>query len=507
MKYFARLLSIACLVGASTACAETTRPNVLFIAIDDLKPVLGAYGDPYAHTPNLDKIASQGRIFDKAYCQYAVCAPSRASLLTGLRPDTAEVLDLKTDVRDVLPEVITLPQHFGDSGYQVAGIGKIYHGGQAKNQDNDISFGGNWRYTNGGKKRYYEPGKSEEEDSQLAKGKAFWNVRPSLTDRGKVDDHGLADGKMTQQAVGLIKELSKTRENTDKPFFLAVGYQRPHLPFNAPEKYWELYDDTDFGYADYRGTRQVPTGSLPWAPPGEGVEMRAYDDYPKGGIKDPAFAQHLAHAYYACVSYVDALVGELLTELEASGQADNTIIIVWGDHGWHLGDHDGFWAKHSNFEQATRAPLLISYPGMPNPGAMNENVVEFVDIYPTLCDLAGIPLPEQPAELALQGSSMAGIIDNPDAPWSNLAFSQFSPMRNVMGHSLRNERYRLTVWYERGNNLDEKTQNDQVVLTELYDYQSDPGETKNQYSNPAYQAIAEAMFAQLDAGFGWKHAP
>lgn len=483
------------------------RPNVLFIAVDDLKPVLGAYGDPIAKTPNMDRIAAQGRVFDKAYCQYAVCAPSRASLMTGLRPDTTEVLDLKTHIRDTIPNVISMPQHFGQQGYNVAGIGKIYHGGNAKSQDNELSFFGNWVYTPGGRKRYFQPDNSAEEQRQLDAGKAFWNVRPSLTDRGPVDDYTYIDGNMTKKAVQMLQGLSAERKQSGEPFFLAVGYQKPHLPFTAPDKYWKMYDDVDFGYSDYRGSRQIPEGTEAWTGPHEGTELRAYDDYPKGGIKDPETARHLVHAYYACVSYVDALIGELLDELEAQGMAEDTIIVLWGDHGWHLGDHDGFWAKHSNFEQATRSPLLISYPGIPNPGATNENVVELVDIFPTLCQLTGLPLPNQPKGLELQGASLEGIMENPDAPWSNLAFSQFIGQRGVMGHSLRNERYRLTVWYERDDVMDEKTQTDKTVLIELYDYSEDPEETKNHAQDPAYRQIVEAMMAQLDAGFGWRKAP
>lgn len=505
MKLFRNLL-IWFGFGAALAHA-TDRPNVLFIAVDDLKPVLGAYGDPFAQTPNMDRIAAQGRVFDKAYCQYAVCAPSRASLLTGLRPDTSEVLDLNTPVRKHIPDVITLPQHFGQQGYNVAGIGKIYHGGNAASQDNDLSFFGNWQYTPGSKKSHYEPGKREEEDRQIKSGKPFWEARPSMTDRGPVDDDAYIDGQMTKRAKMMLQGLAADRKQSGEPFFLAVGFQKPHLPFTAPDKYWKLYDDTDFGYSDYRGSRKIPEGSEPWTGPGEGTELRAYDDYPKGGIKDPETARHLVHAYYACVSYVDALIGELLAELENQGMADNTVIILWGDHGWHLGDHDGFWAKHSNFEQATRSPLLIAYPGIPRAGSTSEHVVEFVDIYPTLCDLAGLPLPQQPKGLELQGASMKGIMENPDAPWSDLAFSQYIGPRNVVGHSLRNERYRLTKWYQRGNALDEKTQTDKVVLTELYDYLEDPEETKNFAQDPAYQQIVEAMAAQLDAGFGWKQNP
>lgn len=502
------LLILVCFGALVVVHAQNASPNVLFIAVDDLRPITGAYGDAIAQTPNLDRLAAQGRVFNKAYCQYAVCAPSRASLLSGLRPDSAEVLDLQTDLRDVLPDIITLPQHFGQQGYQVAGIGKIFHGGSPKNQDNEQSFGGNWVYTPGGKKRYFQPDNSAEEERQLKSGKPFWEVQPSMTDRGPVDDDAYIDGRTNNQAIKMLRDLSQQRKESGAPFFLAVGYQKPHLPFTAPDKYWALYDDVDFGYAKYQGKRAIPTGSEPWTAPAEGTEMRPYDDYPKGGIKDPKTAAHLAQGYYACMSYIDALIGELLDELQSQGMADNTIIVLWGDHGWHLGDHDGFWAKHSNFEQATRSPLIISYPGIPNPGAANDNVVELVDIYPTLCDLAGLPAPNQPAGLALQGASMAGILKDPQAPWSNLAFSQYiGRPSGVAGHSLRNERYRLTEWYERDKVKDETTQQPNPILVELYDYEADPLESTNQSRNPAYRQIVEAMSAELNSGLGWRQAP
>lgn len=495
---------ILSLLLASGAGAE--RPNVLFIAVDDLKPAIGAYGDPYAITPTMDRLAQSGQWFEKAYCQYATCAPSRASLLTGLRPDSTRIVDLRTHHRETLPEVVTLPQHFGNEGYAVAGIGKLFHGGNHRNQDSEESFFGNWHYTPGSKKRYYEPGKSEAEDRRLAAGENFWEVLPSLTDRGPVGDEAYIDGKMTAKAMELLSELAANRNASGEPFFLAVGFKRPHLPFNAPDKYWAPFDGVDFGLSGYTGSRQLPVGSEPWTPPSEGTELSHYEDYPKGGIKDPAFARHLVAGYYASVSYVDALIGKLMAKLEMVGEADNTIIVLWGDHGWHLGDHDGWWAKHSNFEQATRSPLMIRYPGMAVSGVRNPRVVELVDIYPTLCDLAGLPQPDQPGDLVLQGKSMRPILEDSRAPWSDLAFSQYTARGNLMGHSLRSPRFRLTVWFERPQPNDPTTQTDNIELIELYDYGKDPYETHNGYGTEEYSSIAEKMMATLDAGRGWQRA-
>lgn len=415
-----------------------------------------------------------------------------------------EVLDLKTNVRKALPNVITLPQHFGDNGYNVYGIGKIFHGGNERSQDNEKSFDGNWQYTQGSKKSYYEAGKSEKEDAWIAYGKPFWKALISLTDRGEVDDHTYTDGEMTLQTIDNLKELTRERKESGKPFFMAVGFKKPHLPFTAPDRFWQLYDDVDLGYSDYRGTRQIPEGSEWWTPPTKTTEVGMYKDFPKDGIKDPEFARNLVQGYYASVSYIDFLIGQILDELETLGQLDDTIIILWSDHGWHLGDHDGFWAKHSNFEQATRSPLLISYPDIPSKGTASEKVVELVDIYPTLCDLASIPYPNQPEGLELQGSSLVEVMAAPDAPWPNLAYSQMRVHNSTMGHSLRDPRYRLTAWYKRDNTKDEATQTDEIVLLELYDYKIDPDETRSFANDPAYADVLDRMLKQLDGGQGWR---
>ncbi len=469
------------------------RPNVLFIAVDDLKPVLGCYGDPIAVTPNIDRLAADGTRFDRAYCQAAICGPSRASLLTGLRPDSSRIMDLKEKIRNIHPDIITLPQHFMNNGYAMTGIGKIFDGRSVINRDSQESWGGNYFYPKSDRmKRYFEPGKSEKEDALLAAGKNFWNVRVSLTDRGICRNEQTKDGNATVQALQHMRTLAKGGE----PFFLAVGYAKPHLPFNAPDKYWALYDDVDFLPDDYTGTRTNPVGAPDFAPTPPGTELAAYDDFPSSRLVGKEQAEELVHGYYACMSFIDDLIGELLDELDELGIADNTIVVLWGDHGWHLGDHNGWWAKHSNYEQATRAPLIVRIPMRGKTESSIDEVVEFIDIYPTLCDLAGLDAPDQPGALELQGDSLTPLIQGDSNGWKNFARSQFQ-RGNLMGHSIRIPRYRYTGWFNRTNILDPDTQVDEPSYEELYDYETDPLETRNLAGDPEYKPILKDLRKKL----------
>jgi iduronate 2-sulfatase len=493
------VLTAGTALGLAAPCmAQTAKPNVLFIAVDDLKPVLGCYGDPVAVTPNLDRLAQSGYVFQSAYCQAAICGPTRASLLTGLRPDTTRIMNLETKIRSILPDVITLPQHFAAQGYQMAGMGKIFDGRSVINNDADKSFNGSY-FNPKFKKRYFEPGNSEAEDKLLAQKKNFWDIRVSLTDRGVCSNEVTKDGSINLQAIEQLKKLSAAQKTTGKPFFLAVGYDRPHLPFNAPEKYWKLYDNADFGLLNYTGTRDIPAGAPSFAPTPAGTELAAYGDFPKNKLIGPNQARELIQGYYACVSFVDELIGELLTELKNQGQDGNTIIVLWGDHGWHLGDHNGWWAKHSNYEQATRAPLMICYPDAAKPGTVIQQVVEFVDIYPTLCELAGLPMPVQPDGLKLQGRSLKSLMENPASDWENSAFSQY-PRNGMMGHSIRTARYRYTGWFKRTDILDPKTEEKAPAYEELYDYETDPLETRSLVNNAEYQTRLDELRQKLVTG-------
>ena len=481
------LLLAAVAAGRSTAVQPQTRPNVLFIAVDDLRPSLGCYGDSLARSPNIDRLAARSMLFNRAYCQQAVCSPSRNSFLTGRRPDTIRIYDLPTHFRTTLPDVVTLPQHFRESGYHTEGMGKIFHTGHG-NYDDERSWSvPSWPETMQGpiprKVRLQrllagrEPEVPEAATRRLSgrRGRGHAYAAPD------VPDNSLFDGRLADHAVERLRALR------DRPFFLAVGFLKPHLPFIAPKRYWDLHDPQRLSLDAVRG---LPKDAPPYAGNGLG-ELRQYDGIPERGPVPDELARTLVHGYYASVSYTDAQIGRVLDELDRLRLRENTIVVLLSDHGWHLGDH-GLWAKHTNYERAVRSTLIVSAPGM-KPGRTNA-LVEFVDIYPALCDLARLP---QPA--GLEGSSFVPLIANPKRPWKRAAFSQWP--KNIpgqgpgMGHSIRTERYRLTEWTVPG------TEYSQV---ELYDYEKDPDETVNLALRPEHRALAARLRGQLHSG--WRAA-
>lgn len=431
-------------------------PNVLLICVDDLKPALGCYGDELAQTPNIDRLAASGVLFERAYCNQAVCAPSRNALLTGLRPQTLGIYDLGTNFRKSAPDAVTLPQYFKQQGYHSAGMGKIYHTGHG-NKDDRSSWSEPFSNTQG---VIYHHG----EVPRGQRGPAF--------EAADVPDSDYTAGVVADLA---IERLQKASESDDKPLFLAVGFRRPHLPFNSPQKYWDLYDRSDFALPE---VRKPPQGAPPYAPTKWG-ELRQYSNIPKEGPMSEALQLKLIHGYYAAVSYVDAQVGRLLDKLQETGLDDNTIVVLWGDHGWHLGDH-GQWCKHTNYEQATRIPLLVAGPGI-EPGVAADSFVETVDIYPTLCQLAGLPAPE-----GLDGESFEEVLQDPGTVVRESAV-QVYPRRRRIGQTVRTARYRLVEWKSRRAPAE----------YELYDYQEDPGETVNLAADRP-EVVAE-LKALLDA--------
>jgi len=487
--------------------AQTNRPNVLFIVVDDLRPELGCYGRDYIKSPNVDRLAARGMVFERAYCQQAVCSPSRSSLLTGTRPDTTKVWDLKTHFRKALPDADTLPQSFKNHGYFVQGMGKIFHGGF----DDPPSWSVPWQNPKAptyallenvalsGAKMEGEP----DDPVAAPKAKSGKSKTPGVADdtssrgpgtRGPafecadVPDNTYCDGKVADLAVSTLREIGKKNQ----PFFLAVGFIKPHLPFVSPKKYWDLYDPAKIQLAPnpFRAKGSPDYAVLP------GGELRQYHDIPLGHIPDE-IARKLKHAYYAGVSYTDAQVGIVLDELDRLGLRTNTIVILWGDHGWKLGEHDA-WCKHSNVENDTNAPLILSVPGMKNAGAHTAALVEFVDVYPTLSELAGLPLPSH-----LEGTSLKPLLDNPKQPWKTTAFSQYPRPGNnagrgpLMGYSMRTDRYRFTVWVSR-------TDHAKVDATELYDHQNDPQENVNIAKDPANAGLVADLMEQWKAG--WRGA-
>ncbi|MBI1337958.1 MAG: sulfatase-like hydrolase/transferase [Phycisphaera sp.] len=464
---------------------QPAKPNVLFIAVDDLKPLLGCYGNTLVKSPNIDRLADKGTVFLYNYCQQAVCAPSRASLLSGCRPDTTRVWDLQTPLRTTLPDVVTLPQLFRESGYTTLDYGKIYHHLTADDpkawSEVPMRFPGmQWLAPESKeiiRKRYETEG-----EAAMNKGQ----VRGPAYESADVPDNAYSDGQIAEAAVKKLHDFAQTGE----PFFLAVGFYRPHLPFNAPKKYWDLYDHNTIALAD----NPEPPKDCPDIALTNSGEIRAYANIPKKGKPaEDDVARMLIHGYLASVSYTDAQVGKLLDALNDNHLADNTIIVLWGDHGWHLGDH-GLWCKHTNFESATHAPLIIS---VPTPGIVpgfksgkTERLTEFVDIFPTLCELAHLPPPA-----TLEGTSLVPLMRNPELPvtqWKPAAFSQY-PRGGVMGYSVTDGRYRYTRW--------QKKNDGSVVATELYDHQTDPEENINIAVVDGHADVRNRMNKLLDGGW------
>ena len=490
LVFVAGIFCFAMLVhGAKTAGATPKRPNILFIAVDDLRPELGCYGASTIKSPNIDRIADAGIVFNRAYCQQGVCGPSRASVMTGARPDTTKVWDLQTHFRRALPDVVTLGQHFKQHGYFVQGLGKIYHG----RLDDAPTWSLPWQSPDAS--TYALPDNMDPDRRQSGahprgetpaikrkKGKTGFNSRGPAFESADVPDETFADGKIAELAVGALRNLSKS----DAPFFLAVGFMKPHLPFVAPKKYWDLYDPAAIKLAPNK-FRPVDAPKYAVTP---GAELRNYSGIPRGPVPDD-LARQLMHGYYASISYSDAQIGKLLEELDRLGLTKNTIVILWGDHGWKLGEHAA-WCKHTNTEDDTRAPLLLSVPGMKNSGTRTDALVEFVDIYPTLSELAGLPLPSH-----LEGTSFMPLLNDPQLPWKSAAFSQYprsSGGRNMMGYSMRTKDHRLTLWVDRKNHL-------KVAATELYDHRVDPQENQNVAAMPENAHLVRELTRQLRAGW------
>ena len=473
-------------VGAS-ARAQTRRDklNVLFIAVDDMRPDLGCYGNTLVKTPNLDKLAARGTTFLKAYCQQAVCSPSRTSLLTGRRPDTTGVYELQTHFRRNLPNVVTLPQHFRNNGYITTGLGKLYHGGLDDPQSWSIPWWGP-----GSRSAWDTAENADASRAQWEKLKGTdLRIPPPGNARGQrgpsweapdVPDNALADGKTAETAGRALEELKAKNQ----PFFLGVGFLKPHLPFIAPKRYFDLYPPESVKMTDY----PLPPENVPPLALHASSELRHYSDIPEKGPIPEAKALEMIRAYYASLTYADAQIGHVLDQLDKQGLRDNTVVVVWGDHGYHLGDH-GLWNKHSNFERAVRVPLIVSVPGKRG-GRTSHALTEFVDIYPSLAEICDLPAPEE-----VEGTSFVPVLDRPNRQWKSAAFSQY-PRAKAMGYSIRTERHRYTEWIVTGQT--------EPLGRELYDYAQDPDERVNLAAKSEYEGYVREMSAKLKAG--WKAA-
>ncbi|RME73605.1 MAG: DUF229 domain-containing protein [Verrucomicrobia bacterium] len=522
-------------MAAPDGVVAADRPNILFIAVDDLRTELGCYGSKVAVTPNFDRLAAEGLLFERAYCQQAICGPSRASLLTGARPDTIGITHNYVKIRELNPDIVTLPQYFGAHGYRTVYCGKIFHHGDrdeiswneqpARHRlptrdevaPDGFALPENRRLTEASRKAMFAK-YGPVARYGLAMGPAF--------ECADVPDNTYIDGYNTDLAIATLEELVKTPE---KPFFLALGFNKPHLNWVAPKKYWDLYDRDALPLP----ARAEPPEGAPAVALHASFELRVRHGIPKAGEFDPELERTLMHAYLACVSYVDAQLGRMLDALDAAGVRDNTIVIVWSDHGYHLDDM-GIWGKATNYEIATRVPLLVRTPGMPasSRGRRTDALVELVDIYPTLCELAGLPLPAH-----LEGVSFAPLIRDPGRRWKTAAFSQFPapalrewgafPLRpamretffgplieavegriraecgerwdrelfehRLMGYAMRTDRYRFVAW------LDTAHPDREPLAVELYDHRVDPGETRNIAGERPDKV--ETLLRQLRAGW------
>jgi iduronate 2-sulfatase len=437
-----------CLSALSLGAAEPLRkPNVLFIAVDDLNNHLGCYGNSIVKSPHIDRLAARGMRFDRAYCQYPLCNPTRSSLLTGRRPDTTRVYENQTYFRTALPDVQTLPQILKAHGYTTARTGKIFHGG--------IDDAASWDI--GGQK--FNPDRPR--PPRPAPG------QPNPADRWEaVDqtDDQLPDGKTAIRALELLDELK------DKPHFLAVGFLKPHVPLIAPRKYFGLYKAEQMPLPTYYQEGGEDLSRVPRA------ALRPNFDLFRLAQPAPAKAREGIAAYYSCISYTDALVGRLLDRLEQLKLTDKTIVVLWGDHGWHLGEH-GLWSKMSLFEESARVPLIISVPG--KKAGATTRLAEFVDLYPTIAALCGAKLPD-----GLEGRSLAPLLDEPRRPWKSAAFTQVRS-GNIMGRAVRTERWRYIEW-DGGK-----------AGIQLYDHELDPHELKNLAGDPAHADTAARMKKHL----------
>jgi iduronate 2-sulfatase len=463
------ILSALLLVTSVALCGQTTRPNILLLAYDDLKPALGAYGYPLVKSPNIDALAARGAVFINAACQYPVCGPSRASLLTGQRPETTGVLDLSTKMRDVQPNVVTLPQFFKNRGYATAGIGKIFDPRcvDSRAQGDAISW-------------------TVPYNEQPSYGTAPLPIvgNPAFASFANQPDTAYPDGCIARKAI----EQLNTFAAGSAPFFLAVGFKKPHLPFIAPARHWNKYTNADIELASYQ---QATQGNSGYGLSDSG-EMRSFDGMPASGPFPAATQKNLIHGYLACVSWVDELTGRLINELEVLGLKENTIIVLWGDHGFHLGDH-GIWGKHTAYEEAVRSPLIIVDPRKGNVTRRVASPVDFIDIYPTLVELAGATPIAQ-----LQGVSLAQNLTDAGYKARTHSTALFKS-RGAYGYSIRTPRYRYIEWISPTTH--------QLVGRDLYDFIDDPDDALepeplgriNRANDPAYAGAANYLAGLLHA--------
>ncbi len=462
------LIVLTFLLVLSSGDAGAKRPNVLFIAADDLRSDLGCLGHPLVKTPNIDRLAGRGVTFQRAYCQQALCNPSRSSLLTGRRPDTLRLWNLTKHFRDQLPDVVTLPQYFMQQGYHAQNIGKIFH---------------NWRTEiEGDPDSWSVPAVMHYATHGADKPEVPQPLPPNLASDPKcecrdVPDEAYYDGRIAKMAV----EAIGARRGSDVPFFLAVGFWKPHSPFNAPKRYWDLYD-----------RQQVPLPSnVDWpkdAPRIAWHNGRELLGTPARELSEEA-VREIHHGYLAAISYLDAQVGKLLDELDRTGMADNTLIVFWSDHGYHLGEHT-LWAKTSNFELDARVPLIIALPDRTSAGRKTMAITELLDLYPTLVEACGLPRRDD-----LQGVSLMPVLRDPSTSVKDAAITQhprpayYKQTIDAMGHSIRTTRFRYTEW--------RSPSTEKLLGRELYDHRRDPQESANVVAEEEFAPMVKELASRL----------
>lgn len=470
--------------------------NILLICVDDLRPELACYGNPIIQTPNIDRLGSSAFVFNRHYVQAAICGPSRSSLMTGkVSQQWDPWLEMrKTDDEPAAP--VSLPHLFRKNGYKTIAIGKITHepGGVMDEAQNiaQIPFSWDSTYTSVGKwetpwRAFFAYSNGDAHNTAMRIGMETPRIP---YEAGDADDEGYPDGL---NAIEAIKQLRSLKEE-GIPFFMALGFYKPHLPFNAPKKYWDLYDRDEIPMAE---NNFIPVNADSKYCINSSPEVTTHYPWPDGpGYVSPESAKTLKHGYYACVSYIDALIGNVLDELEQLGLSENTIVVLWSDHGWHLGEHTMF-GKMSNFEIATRSPLIIRVPHISAESRELDQLTESIDIYPTLAELCGLDYPDN-----LEGESLVDILENPDHRGQNFARS-FYYRNQALGKSIRTERYRLVRW---------ATEKDSTVALELYDHQLDPNENiniaveQNEVADSLLQILKTVKFMDKDMPFqrGWE---
>ncbi len=445
-----------------------SQPNVLLIMVDDLKPTLGCYGDKHALTPHIDRLATRGLRFNRAYCNQAVCAPSRFTLMLGSHSTSTGLYDLGSNLRRAFPDAVTMPQHFKNHGYQTLSIGKVFHVGHG-NEGDPNSF--TLPPFKDKVVEYLDPASND--GGKLTREEALFTnqrlgdikslPRGAAFESPDVDDDQYADSRVASVAIERLRQMQGSEGSAQEPFFMAVGFVRPHLPFSVPKKYWDLYVPEQLPMP----TNTHPPREVPLVAMKRGGEITAYKPVPENGKVDKELAVKLIHGYYAGCSFVDAQVGRVVDELARLGLDQRTIVVLWGDHGYHLGDL-GIWTKHTNFEQANRIPILIAAPGITQPNTVSDHLVESVDLYPTLVSLCGLPAPTGPQ--TRDGIDLTDALKDTNLRLRDHAFHAFP--HEKLGRAIRTDRYRLVQW----KGIQEP---DDQAAYELYDYQLDPHETAN----------------------------